>query len=275
MPDAFPKRKIELIAIDLDGTLLREDKQVTRRTVQTIREVQKSGVHVVIATARPPRGMRYLAEALQIDSYWITYNGALVVNPKTNKNVLHQPLASAMVRKMIKLARKTDPKCVISLEILDKWYTDYVDDSLPTEISRQFAPDFVGPLDAFLHVPVTKLLVLAPPERIDKLRKALDSKFAGQMMSAITDDHLLQYIHKDADKSKALTYVANQYNIAPENCMAIGDAPNDVSMIRWAGLGVAMKSGWEIIHKHADIIAPSNDDDGVAHVIQKYVLDVQ
>ncbi len=262
----------DMIAIDLDGTLLREDKQITVRTVRTIRKVVDLGVKVVIATARPPRGMRHIAEALKLDTYWVTYNGALIYDPQVAKHIHHQPLPSALARKIVKTARKADKDCVISLEILDKWYTDHVDESLPTEISRNFSPDFVGPLEAFLKVPVTKLLALAPPDRIPNIRMAVEKKFAGQVTAAVSDNHLLQYIHKDADKCIALKKVANLYDIDPSRVMCIGDAPNDVTMLDWAGMGVAMHNGWDVAKQVANVIAPSNDEGGAAYAIRKYVL---
>ena len=262
----------DMVAVDLDGTLLRDDKQVTVRTVKTIQKAIKHGVKVVIATARPPRGMRHIAEALKIDTYWVTYNGAMIFDPKINKHIHHQPLPSALAKKIVKAARKADKDCVISLEILDKWYTDHVDESLPTEISRHFSPDFVGPLEAFLKVPVTKLLALAPPERIPNIRMAVEKKFAGQVAAAVSDNHLLQYIHKDADKCIALKKVANLYDIDPSRVMCIGDAPNDVSMIQWAGKGVAVSNAWDCAKQVADAIVPSNEEAGVAYAIRKFVF---
>ena len=262
----------DMVAIDLDGTLLRDDKQITIRTVKTIRKIQKLGVKVVIATARPPRGMRHIAEALKIDTYWVTYNGAMIFDPQVNKHIHHQPLASDLARKIVKTARKADKECVISLEILDKWYTDHVDESLPTEISRNFSPDFVGPLDAFLKVPVTKLLALAPPERIPNIRMAVEKKFGSQVTAAVSDNHLLQYIHKEADKSIALKKVASLYDIDRRRVMCIGDAPNDVSMLQWAGMGIAIGNGWDDAKRAANVIVPSNNEGGAAYAIRKYIL---
>ncbi|MCC6580917.1 MAG: HAD family hydrolase [Phycisphaeraceae bacterium] len=261
------------MAIDMDGTLLRSDGRLTRRVVETVHEVQNRGVKVIIATARPPRGVAEIAEVLRLDTLQITYNGAMIFDPVRRKHTYHKPLDSALVKKMIKAARKADKQVVVSLEILDKWYTDHVDETLPTETSRRFSPDFVGPLEAFLHVPITKLLLLAPPERIGPIREAVEGKFADKVTAAISDKHLLQYIHKEADKSIALAQIAESYGIPAESVMAIGDAPNDVRMLHWAGLGVAVENGWEVARQFADVVVPSNDNDGVAFALRKYVLE--
>ena len=189
------------------------------------------------------------------------------------KHVFHQPLSIALAKRIVKFARKLDPDVVVSVEVLDKWYTDHVDDTLPTETSKRFDPDFVGPLDAFLTVPVTKLMLLAPPQKMRRIHEAVRKKFAKQIAILISDDYLIQLVHKQVDKASALKLVAERYHVEPQNVMAIGDAPNDLGMIQWAGLGVAMANGWDRLKQAAKVVAPANDEDGVAHVIKQYILD--
>ena len=263
---------IDLVALDVDGTLLRTDKRLSIRVVRAIHQVQQQGTRVVLASARPPRSMREIYEHLRLDTWQINYNGAVIHDPPTGRNVFHQPIAADLARRIVRTARKVDRKVVVSLEILDKWYTDHVDEDLPTETSRRFSPDFVGPLDSFLHVPVTKIMLLAPPDRLTRVRNAVDRKFGRQIALAVSDAHLLQVIHREVDKSRALATIAEHYNTPAERVMAIGDAPNDVGMLRWAGLGVAMQNAWEVALKAADVVVPSNDDDGVFVALERYVL---
>lgn len=239
-----------------------------------IEKVTAKGVKVVLASARPPRSVNEVHSKLKLDTYQINYNGALIYDNVRGRNIYHQPLSPAMAQKIIKAARKVDPKVVVSMEILDKWYTDHVDETLPTETSRHFAPDFVGPLEAFWHVPMTKLMLLAPPERMAKVSKLIATKFKGQVSLAISDKHLLQVIDLGVDKSTALAKVAAHYNIPASRVMAIGDAPNDVGMIKWAGMGVAMGNAWDVTRAAADFVIPTNDEDGVAFALKKYVLGI-
>ena len=266
-------RPIKLIAIDLDGTLLRSNKVLSVANANAIAEATQKGVHVVLASARPPRSVREIYHRLALDTLQVNYNGALIHDVPRGRNVFHQPLSVNLAKKVVKLARKMDPDVVISVEVLDKWYTDHVDDTLPTETSKRFDPDFVGPLSAFLTVPVTKLMLLAPPEKLKPIHQMVRDKFADDIAILISDDYLIQLVHKQVDKAGALKLVAERYHAPREQVMAIGDAPNDLGMIRWAGLGVAMDNGWDRLKQEADVIAPANDDDGVAHVIQQYVLD--
>jgi len=268
-----PAGPIKLVAIDLDGTLLRSNKRLSTANARAVAEVTNRGVHVVLATARPPRGVRDIYHRLSLDTLQVNYNGALIHDMPRGKHVFHQPMSVSLAKKIVKFARKMDPDVVISVEVLDKWYTDHVDDKLPTETSKHFSPDFVGPLDAFLTVPVTKLMLLAPPDKLKPIHESVRTKFAKDIAILISDDYLIQLVHKRVDKANALKLVAEQYQVPREQVMAIGDAPNDLGMVRWAGLGVAMANGWAKLRGAADLIAPANDDDGVAVVLKKYVLD--
>ncbi len=263
---------VQLLALDLDGTMLRNSKKVSVATVRMIRRVVRQGIPVVLATARPPRSTREVYNLLGLNTPVINYNGALIQIPGKRRDLYHQPLDQKLAGEIIRLARKVDKQVVVSLEIRDKWYTDHVDESLPTETSRKFSPDFVGPLESFLHVPVTKMMLLAPPERLAAVKNAVAKKFIGQIGIAISDEHLMQVIHPDVDKGAALKIVADHLKVDRENILAIGDAPNDIGMLQYAGMGLAMANGWDSVRDVADAVIPTNNDDGVAYAIRKYIL---
>jgi Cof subfamily protein (haloacid dehalogenase superfamily) len=270
---ARPAEAIRMVAVDVDGTLLRSDKQLTRRTAEAIRRACEAGVKVVLASARPPRSLRAIQEALRLDTPQVNYNGALVHDMVRRRHLSHRPLEVDLARRVIQAARRADRDCVVSIEILDRWYTDRLDETLPTETSKSFAPDFVGPLDAFLTVPVTKLMLLAPEARMGRIRAAVEKRFIGQVGLAVSDRYLLQVLHREATKAAALQGIADQFGIARDQVMAIGDAPNDVPMLRWAGFGVAVANAWSTALAAADAVVGSNDEDGVAQAIERYVLE--
>ena len=264
---------IKLVAIDLDGTLLRSDKHLSDTNIQAIADVTHRGVHVVLASARPPRGVREIYQRLTLDTLQVNYNGALIHDMPRSEHVFHQPMSIELATQIIHFARGMDPGIIVNIEVLDQWYTDRVDDSLPTETSKLFPPDHVGPFDSFLHQPVTKLMLAAQPKQLEPVHQAVREKYADQIMIAISDDYLIQLAHKRVDKASALQIVAEHYNVPQNNVMAIGDAPNDLGMVRWAGLGVAMANGWDRLQQAAEVVAPCNDDDGVAHILKQYILD--
>ena len=267
-------QRIEMVAMDIDGTLLRRDKVISRAVLNTIRDCRDHGTRMLLASARPPRATKTLYELLELDTLQINYNGALIHCAVRNKHVYHQPVKAQLVQNICRLARRVDPNVVISIEILDKWYTDHIDDTLPTETSKLCTPDFIGPLDAFTHVPATKLMLLAPPDRLAPVEQAVRQKYEKTCRIVSADPHLIQISHRDAGKGVALRRVAtDHYGVDMARTMAIGDAPNDVGMIRAAALGVAMGNAWSQVKDAADVIAPTNENDGVAWALRQFVLD--
>ena len=268
-----PRVPFDLVAVDIDGTLLRGDKRLSMKVVSAVKSIRTLGVKVVLATARPPRSVREIYGLLGLDTLQINYNGALITNPQTSERLKHWNLDPALALEIIRFARKAFPKIVVNVENLDKGYTDRVDDKLTTETSKMFAPDSVGPIESFLKEPVTKVMFMAQESQMEILRKQIYAKFGKLVCFPASDPHLLQMMNKDADKGVALQWVASYYNIQPERVMAIGDAPNDIGMIKWAGLGVAVGSGWDETREAADIVVPGNDEDGVAFALKRYILE--
>ncbi len=264
--------RIDLVAIDLDGTLLRTDKRLSRQVADAVRHAAIKGVHIILSTARPPRSVRPIYRHLGLFTPQINYNGALIHDDRRARTIFHQPLPVKLGERLVNYARKIDPQVVVSIEILDKWYTDHVDSSMPTETSKHFAPDFVGPLEAFLHKPATKIMFHAPPDRMGRVLAAIRDKFGRKVSILVCDSHLIQVIHPHADKQTALVRVAGELGVPRERIMAIGDAPNDERMIRWAGLGVAMSNAWPQVRDAADHVVPSNDEHGVAVALRRFVL---
>jgi len=264
-------RRIDLVAIDLDGTLLTSDKRLSVKAIDAVAELRKRGVKVVLASARPPRTVIEIYNHLKLNTHQINYNGALIQHPDHSTFLRHEPISPDLAYAICTVARKTDSQCVIALEILDKWYTDKDDPTLVTETSKKFKPDYVGSLLEPLKQPITKLMVLAPADRMAIIRKELMARYQSAATFVIAEDHLTQIAHYNADKGRALHYLCEKYKIDPQHTMAIGDGPNDIGMIKAAGLGVAMANGFEEVKAVADVIAPSNDADGVAHTLWKYI----
>lgn len=269
---AGPAGGYGLVAIDLDGTLLRSDKRLSLRTVRAVREANRRGVKVVLASARPPRSVREIYRHLQLDTLQINYNGALIAEGLTGKLILHQTLCNRLAAQIVRRARQVDPKVCVSIEILDKWLTDRVDKSLLTETAKAMGPDFVGPLDQCLREPITKLMFLAPPRRLAPVQAMVQNEFGQRVALFVSDKHLLQICHPSVEKAMALAWIADHYRVPAKRCVAIGDAPNDIGMIHWAGLGIAVGNAWEQTKAAADVIVASNDDDGVAEAIRRFVL---
>lgn len=267
-----PAKPIRMVAIDIDGTLMRSDKQVTRRSARAIAEAARRGVSIVLASARPPRSVRELHRELGLTTPSVHYNGALVFDAATQTHLFHRPLARRTARRAVRLARRVDRSVVVSIERLDRWLTDRVDPTLLVETARNSEPDFLGSMRDCLREDVTKLMLLAPPERLAPVRDHLHARLGGELAVHVSDRHVIQLVHREVDKAAAVRWIADRHGIASEEVMAIGDAPNDAGMLRWAGLGVAMENAWPQALAAADALAPSNDAEGVTAALERFVL---
>jgi Cof subfamily protein (haloacid dehalogenase superfamily) len=266
-----PQGSVGLVAIDLDGTLLNDSKKVSTRTAGALKGLPERGVKVVIASARPPRSVRHIYHALHLDTWQINYNGALIWDEPAQRAVFHEPMDCVLVRRAIDHARELFPDVLVSCEIMDRWYTDHDDQPYKTETGRLFRPNLVAPLDVFCVEPVTKLLLLGPPEMIDTLKTLLRAGYS--TLSVVhSDPELLQVMHHHASKAAALLRVADHYGVPMHRVMAIGDAANDVPMLQAAGVAVAMDNAHPAVKQIAHWVAPSNNDHGVHAALVKYGL---
>lgn len=265
--------RIHLVAIDIDGTLLNSAKQVTDTTAAMLQVArQEAGVRIVLATARPPRSVMSIYSQLGLDTPLINYNGALVYEPLAKRVLMHKPIGCKASRQIIDLARSVYPEVVVSAEILDQWYTDRFDPSLVTETGRRFRPNVVAPLDQWLTQAVTKLLLLGEPEKLEKVADVVTAKFRRQVTIVQTEWHLLQITHATVSKAQALRVVAGQVGVTSEQVMAIGDNANDVGMLKWAGIGVAMGNAPPVVRAAADYVTDHHDADGAAKAIHEIII---
>ncbi len=265
--------RIRLVAIDIDGTLLNSAKQVTDTTAAMLQAArQEAGVRIVLATARPPRSVMSIYTRLGLDTPLINYNGALVYDPLAKRVLMHKPIGCKTSRQIIDLARSVYPEVVVSAEILDRWYTDRFDPSLVTETGRRFRPNVIAPVDQWLTQAVTKLLLLGEPENLEKIAGAVTAKFRRQVTIIQTEWHLLQITHVTVSKAQALRVVAGEVGVSSEQVMAIGDNANDVGMLKWAGIGVAMGNASPTVRAAADYVTDHHDADGAAKAIHEIVI---
>lgn len=264
--------QIRLLAIDLDGTLLNDSKQVSEQTSKALLGLPERGVYVVIASARPPRSVRHIYSMLKLNTWQINYNGAMIWDEGTRSVVFHRPMTGTLVRHVIDFARNLHPDVLASCEILDRWHTDRYDPTYSTETGRLFKPDVIAPLKDICTGEITKLMLLGDPFVIGRISPLIAEKFKGEIGMVQTDPDLIQIMDKRVGKSAALKKVAAHYRVPMAQVMAIGDAPNDVGMLQLAGVAVAMDNAHARVKRVAHWVAPSNNDHGVHAALVKYGL---
>lgn len=270
-----------LVAIDIDGTLLDSTGRMRPATVEAINAARACGVQVVLASARPPRGMRELYHALGLDAPLVSYNGAAIHHPLTGQWLRHRALAPGLVRQIVELAGSRSSRLSIGAEVFDRYCvhlpgrdalsapsTAEPEDDADSDVERV---ELVTDVELFAR-PVTRLLLGMGSRRRVEVAQMLAHRFGGRVAVGITDRSAIQLVHPHADKSRALASLARSMGIDRRQVMAIGDAPNDVGMLRWAGLGVGIGTAYESVLAAADVVGPSSDEDGVAWAIETYIL---
>lgn len=263
--------KYRMVAIDLDDSLLDDQLTISRENLQAIRYTMEAGVIVTIATGRMFKSALPYVQQLGIDVPVITYQGALVVNALSRKVLLHYPVPLQLSREIIRESKKNN----IHLQV-------YIDDEYYFEQHNKYSDLYyrisgipgkaVGSLEDFLVQEPTKVIMIDEPENILKWMERYKEKFDGRLQVAISKAHYLEFTNIEATKGNAVRYLAEMYGIEPHEVIAIGDSFNDIPMITYAGLGVAMGNAPEIVKSHADYVTYSNNENGVAHVLEKFVL---
>lgn len=260
----------QLIALDLDGTLLDHDTNITPRAVGAIRQAAREGVIVTLATGRMHQSALKYAQQLGLDVPLITYNGALVKS-MTGEILFHQPVDKSVAQDVMTLFRSRG------------WYIQsYVDDLLyvreVNEKARVYerlsdvTANSVGDALYTVEAAPTKLLAMADSEDIAIMRDTVERSFNDKLYVAISKPQYLEMVNPAVNKGRALEALAARLGVKRNAVMAVGDSFNDIDMIEYAGLGVAMGDAPDAVKRCADVITAANDADGVALAIEKYVL---
>lgn len=261
---------IKLIAIDLDGTLLRNDLTISPRAQEAITRATERGVCVTLATGRMFASALPFACELNLNLPLITYQGALV-KYADGRVVYHKPLS-------IKKA-----KAVVDFILPYGYHLNvYINDELymgkDSPEGKRYASISKVPVHLVDNLPdiitqgPTKLLVIAKEEQLDMLAGDLGDCFGNSINITKSSPYFLEIGNKEATKGRALKKLALSMGLNASQVMAIGDSWNDLDMIEYAGLGVAMANAQPEVKKAARYVTCNNDDDGVAEAIEKWVL---
>jgi len=265
----------KLLALDVDDTLLNGKHQIPDRTRRAVEQAREAGVRVTLATGRMFRSARPFANQLGIEEYLITYHGALVRHAVTEETLFHRPVPLELALEVIAYV-KQEYGYHINIYVDDYLYV--AERTPEAEGYAAFASmpfGVVGDLDRFLrerNEPPTKVVVVTQPEQVDEMLVRTRPIYGDRLHITKSKPRFLEFSHPDAHKGHALAAVADHYGVRREEVIAVGDTYNDIEMIAYAGLGVAVGNGPLEVQKQADYVCPSNDDCGIAEVVEKFIL---
>ena len=261
----------KLIAVDLDGTLLGSDRKVSDRNRRAMQDVLSAGKIFTVSTGRPLQGVLGIIDMLDADLPFIIYNGAMALTTKSRRVIYETSLSGELAREAVILGRELGTTLLIWArgELYVSEFNQSVKDYM--EIVN-YMPKVVDNLEQIAANGVTKVIWRDEPERMAKFQDEIKSRFAGRLNCHLSLPILLEFVDINASKAVAMQKIGEHYEIAQSEMIAVGDSFNDISMIEYARLGVAMGNAPEPIKNIADYVTLSNDEDGVAHVINRFML---
>lgn len=260
-----------LIAADLDGTLRPEGQSFTPRVRTAVREAQKRGTHVVMATGRMYRTAQPFALDLGLTDPIICDHGATIRNPLTDETLMHLCMPVELARQVVS---SISPDLTLIACLDEEFYISHLTDHAQAFVGKYASEHLheVGDLAKFLERGPQKLVLVNDPDISSRLLLDLTARFGSVLQVVQSFPRYVELTHREVSKGKAVEWLAKRWHIPRQEVMAIGDQGNDCSMIEWAGLGVAMGNAVESVKAIANDIAPCAEEDGVAAVIDRYVL---
>lgn len=269
--------KYDLIAIDIDGTLINGVHEITQPVYDAVQRVVDSGSQIVLCTGRPyPGAVRYMEELglTKEGDFIINYHGALVQRTDTGEVVVDHQLNYDDLLKWDAFAKESGANFLAVRS--DSVYADQFDFS-PVSLIEPFVNNLnlrvrkFQDLDADLTY--SKFIMQDDVAVIDRLESKVPDAFHEQYTVMRSVDNSLEVLNKDASKGRSLKDLAKHLGVPRERVMAIGDSGNDVDMVDYAGLGVAMGNAVPAVKEVADAVTASNEEDGVAVALNRYLFD--
>jgi Cof subfamily protein (haloacid dehalogenase superfamily) len=265
-------KPIRLVIADVDGTLVTQEKILTERAIQSVFRLRAAGIKFAVTSGRPPRGMAMLIDPLKIDQPLAAFNGGVITKPDLTIIVRQNFLPRSMVEKVIK---------IILEHKLDVWvYTGrdwYVRDVNAPHVAREqwtvkFAPVVVPNFDGVLENVAKVVGVSDDLEAVQRCEKDTQDACGDQASAARSQPYYLDVTHPKANKGEVVLAMSELLNTPVDQIVTIGDMPNDVLMFRKSGISIAMGNASTEVQKSATYVSASNEQEGFAEAMDKFVL---
>lgn len=265
--------KYQMLVLDIDGTLTTSEKKISPATHKALLKLQKDGVYVVLASGRPTAGILPYARELQLEDYGnyiLSFNGARILNLRTNEIIYDKTLPADAIPILYEEALASHTG-LISYEGNDAIAATEIDHYMEYEARiNRIAIRRVENFPSYVTFPVNKCLMTGEPEHPVSVEKRLKERFHGLLNIYRSEPYFLEIMPQNIDKAASLQKLLSSLGLTQNQMICCGDGYNDVSMIEFAGVGVAMANAQEIVKQSADFITGSNNEDGIVAVIEKF-----
>lgn len=268
--------KYKAIAFDIDGTLTNSEKIITEETKNSIELAMKKGCVIMIASGRPIKGLWKFADELKLKQYGgyiLSFNGGKIYDCKAEKIIYDAKVPIVYYKEIYELAKKH--KVTLLSYKNDSIISENIDDEYLNIEAKIIGMDKIKTNNLYksLDYEVNKFLMTADGDYLAEVEKDVYKHLHDRMEIYRSEPFFLELLPKGINKAETLKWLIGKIGIKKEELMAFGDGYNDISMISYAGLGVAMANGRKEVLAVADYIAKSNDDNGIVDVLHKFVID--
>jgi HAD-superfamily hydrolase, subfamily IIB len=263
----------KMLVLDLDDTLLDDNHRISSRNKELLAKAQSKGVKVVLASGRPTQAMMQYAHELQLaefDSYLISFNGAVVTSLKNNEILFQKSLTTDEIHSLydFSVANNVHILTYSDKGIISETHSEYIDVEVNlTDIPHHKVPSFKTEVTAS----AVKCILLEEPDYLKKVETKLKAERTDLSVSR-SKPFFLEVMPKGIDKAASIDFLAKKLDIDQREVIAVGNAGNDLTMVKYAGLGVWVDNVSPELRHEADFIVASNNDDGVAEVVERFIL---
>lgn len=260
-----------LIVLDLDGTLLNDDKVISEKTLHTLFKAREQGHEIMIATGRPYRASEVYYHQLKLQTPIVNFNGAFVHHPTDHIfTSIHEPIKLEVVKEVIDAVHDYKFYNIVA-EVMDDVYLHYHDEKLLDVFSFGKPHVTTGDIRNYLKTDPTSLLIHAQEHEVSAIRKHLHDVHA-----EVIDHrrwgapwHVIEIVRSGLNKAVGLSQVSKYLNIPQQRIIAFGDEDNDLEMIEYAGTGVAMGNAISPLKNIANEITGTNNEDGISEFLNE------
>ena len=276
--------KYKVIVMDVDGTLANSEKKITINTKKALMKLQKQGMILILASGRPTSGLMDLARELEMDKHHgllVSFNGSKIVDCTTNEVLFNETMSIEEGQAVLEHMKKFNV-----IPMIDKDNYLYVNDVFNNAIEYngksfniieyearggKFKLCEKDDLANFANYPLNKILTAGEPNYLQETYKEMMEPFKDTLSCMFTAPFYFEFTAKGIDKAKALESILKKLGVNKEEIIAFGDGHNDASMVKYAGLGIAMGNAVQELKEIADYVTLSNDEDGIAYAIDKFI----
>lgn len=264
----------KVLVLDIDGTLTNSQKEITPETKKAIVETLKRGHKVILASGRPTQGMRRYEQELELEhygGYLLSFNGARIIECRTGNIVYQRTLPLTIIPGLYAFAK--EHQCGLITYFGDKIISAFEPDEYIKLESRINGMEVkvVDDFRSYVDFDINKCIVTAPPECTKELEQKLAAKYKDILSVYRSEPFFIEIMPPKVDKAASLDRMLENTGLTRENAICCGDGFNDISMIKYAGVGVAMGNAQKEVKEAADFITGTNDENGLVQVMEAFI----